>query len=103
VFNCITEDEWTLLIEMEAIVEPLAKFTRSNVQSGSVVTASYFLYWKQQFIKHIESNETFKVLARTDRAIGETYVTQKRITKKKTLFSNSSAKCLLKKYKGIIS
>ena len=64
VFTCITEDEWILLIEIEAITEPLAKFTRSNVQSGSVVTASYFLYWKKQFIKHVESNESFKVLTR---------------------------------------
>ena len=93
VFTCITEEEWNLLIEMEAIVEPLAKFTRANVQSGSVVTASYFLYWKQQFINHVESKESFQVLTRIDRAIHETYVTQKRITKSKTLFSDSSSKC----------
>lgn len=93
VFTCITEDEWILLIELEAIVEPLAKFTRSTVQSGSLVTASYFLYWKKQFMNHVDSNESFKVLTRAERGIGETYMTQKRTTKTKTDFSNSSAKC----------
>ena len=93
VFTCITEEEWNLLIEIEAIVEPLAKFTRANVQSGSVVTASYFLYWKQQFVDHVKKKESFQVLSRIDRAIHETYVTQKRVTKSKTLFSDSSSKC----------
>jgi len=66
----------------------LAKFTRSDVQSGRAVTASYFLYWKKQFQKHVDSNSEFHVLTRRRRQLGETYMTQW-----KHDFSDLSGKC----------
>lgn len=78
---------------MEAIVEPLARFARSDIQSRSLVTASYFLYWKKIFMKHVTSTTSFQVLKMNRGEIGQTYMKQERTTKMKREFSHTSRKC----------
>ena len=51
-FTSITEGEWNLLEEIEAICSPLAKFAMEIQSEG--VTSSYFLLWRQKFHKHVQ-------------------------------------------------
>eukprot|EP00957_Ditylum_brightwellii_P205031 15341889-Ditylum_brightwellii.AAC.1 len=92
IFMCISEDEWILLIEMEAILQPIAVFARSTSQTASEVTASYFLIWKKDWFKHLEKT-SFQVLTRSFRHIGETYKTQARESKERDSFSADSRPC----------
>ena len=88
-FTSLTEAEWDLLEDIEAICSPLAM----EIQSERV-TSSYFLLWRQRFHKHVQKESYERLDRNKHRSLGQTYKTQDREETSRSNFSSDSSLCI---------